>query len=119
MTLAWHTSILAYQTCDNEGQTGMLFADLDWTGVVKKYPECWEKTLGTFAETAEKKIPAYRSDGWPGARNAGCKLSCTALSRRHLFINKKTPLRASRVIPVVVSKRLLRIIPIAQFGGDG
>ena len=97
----------------------MLFADFDWTGVVKKYPECWEKTLGTFAETAEKKIPAYRSDGQPGARNAGCKLSCTALSRRHLFINKKTPLRVSRVIPVVVSKGLLRIIPIAQFGGDG
>ena len=45
MTLAWHTSILAYQTCDNEGQTGMLFADLDWTGVVKKYPECWEKNI--------------------------------------------------------------------------
>ena len=74
--------MLAYQTCDNEGQTGMLFADLDWTGVVKKYPERWEKT---FAETAEKKsrhtgVMASQGRGmqvvnYPARRSAGVTCS--------------------------------------------
>ena len=116
----WHTSILAYQTCDNEGQLGMQrFADLTWTSgqhppplpalslfsilCLRKrisqsswldYPWKEEKSSGGWEKLnicgILIKSPAYRSDVQRGARNAGCKLSGAAAGVTHLFINKKT-----------------------------
>ena len=105
----WHTSILAsmltsilaYQTCDNEGQLGVRFADLAWMDSIPS-PPClqrrkmfWRlgKPLNICGNWSAREKKAGIPDWCPArcnSRNAvgGCKLSGTA-GVTHSLVHKQ------------------------------